>query len=98
MESMSALPKRLGSSLDCAASTAILPLSTNIAVEAAQSSEDPNLFGKALIDSMEGIKQEDSAPLLRDAWQVASNPGFAGPASPYNLVSDFRGRDGAGSD
>src|SRR4029077_9253130 len=61
--------------------------------EAARSAQDPNLYGKALIDSMEGIEQADATPMLRDSWQVAANPQFGS----YNIVSDFKGRDQAGS-
>jgi hypothetical protein len=66
-----------------------LPFKTNFAVEAARSSSNPNLYGKALVDSMEGIKQEDASPLLQDSWQVASVPLEA----TYNTVADFRGRE-----
>ncbi|MFN0118623.1 MAG: hypothetical protein ACKVQC_10075 [Elusimicrobiota bacterium] len=66
-----------------------IPFVSKLSIEAARSSQDPNLFGRALIDSMEGVKQEDSSPLLRDSWLVASNPLFG----THNLVTDFRGRD-----
>jgi len=66
-----------------------LPVTTNLQMEAAQSRKDPNLFGTALIDSMEGIKQEDSASMLRDSWLIASNPA----SLIYNPVSFFTGRD-----
>lgn len=66
-----------------------LPLKTNLAIEAARSDENPNLFGKALIDSMEGIKQEDNASMLEDSWQAAALPQTAG----FNEVADFRGRE-----
>ena len=38
--------------------------------EYAASIRNYNTAGKAIIESMEGIKQEDSASLLRDAWTV----------------------------
>lgn len=66
-----------------------IPVKTNFFIEAARSDDNPNLFGKAIIDSMEGIKQEDASSLLDEAWQPASNP-VSGDA---NLVSDFRGRE-----
>ncbi len=56
--------------------------------------QNPDLFGRAIIDSMEGIQQEDDSTLLRDFWQPASNPDVEGA----NLVSDFRGRDNPASD
>jgi hypothetical protein len=70
-----------------------LPVNTNLTIEEARSTENPNLFGKALVDSMEGIRQEDSASLLEDAWQVAANP----QGDAYNDVSDFRGRESSDS-
>jgi hypothetical protein len=70
-----------------------LPINTNFTIEEARSTENPNLFGKALIDSMEGIRQEDGAPLLKDSWQVAANP----QNGTYNNVTDFRGRDNPSS-
>ncbi|HNF59989.1 MAG TPA: hypothetical protein PLN89_10465, partial [Elusimicrobiota bacterium] len=51
-----------------------VPLKFTLAGEAAQSRENPNLFGKALVDSMEGIRQEDGAVLDLDFWQLASPP------------------------
>lgn len=71
-----------------------IPVKTNFTVEEARSKENPNLFGKALIDSMEGIRQEDAAPLLEDSWQIAANR----QGDEYNDVSDFRGnRNGESS-
>ncbi len=52
-----------------------LPLSLSLSAEVAQSQENPNLFGKALVDSMEGIKAEDQTIMDIDFWQIASNPG-----------------------
>ncbi len=70
------------------------PLKTNLSAEAALSEQNPDLFGRAIIDSMEGIQQEDDSSLLRDFWQPASNPNVEGA----NLVSDFSGRDNPASD
>lgn len=42
--------------------------------EFAQSRQNPNLNQFALIDNMEGIKQEDSTALIATAWGIASNP------------------------
>jgi hypothetical protein len=50
------------------------PLTASLSAEAAQSRENPNLFGSALVDSMEGIKQEDPAAMNALSWQYASNP------------------------
>lgn len=68
-------------------------LKTNLSAEAALSEQNPDLFGRAIIDSMEGIQQEDDSTLLKDFWQPASNPENVGA----NLVSDFRGRDNPAS-
>ena len=53
--------------------------------EFAQSRQNPNLNNFALIDNMEGIKQEDSASLLFSAWNIASNPGGV-PSDPTKLT------------
>lgn len=54
-----------------------LPLKSTFAGEVAQSRRDPNTFGKALIESMEGVKQEDQASLLKESWQRAAHPAQA---------------------
>ena len=53
--------------------------------EFAQSRQNPNLNDFALIDNMEGIKQEDSASLLFSAWGPASNPGNV-PSDPSKFT------------
>ena len=54
--------------------------------EFAQSRQNLNLNDFALIDNMEGIKQEDLAPTLAAQWQIAANPlGGLGPAAPNKL-------------
>ncbi len=50
------------------------PFNTNITAEGAQSSFNPNISGKALIDSMEGIKLKDGFSVDEDAWLVALTP------------------------
>ena len=55
-----------------------------LAGEFAQSRQNLNLNQFALIDNMEGIKQEELAPTLAAQWQIASNPS-AVPASPSQL-------------
>ncbi len=52
--------------------------------EFAQSRQDQNLNPFALLDNMEGIKQQDSTPLLASAWQISSNPS-AVPSDPSKL-------------
>jgi hypothetical protein len=52
--------------------------------EFAQSRQNLNLNQFALIDNMEGVKQEDSTPLLANSWLVASNPS-AIPSDPTGL-------------
>ncbi|HOW89908.1 MAG TPA: hypothetical protein PL037_06470, partial [Elusimicrobiales bacterium] len=48
--------------------------------EVAQSRLNPNLNGNALIDNMEGVKQDDSPGLDHGSWQIASNPPSSEPA------------------
>ncbi len=74
-----------------------LPIKTNLTVEAARSIEDPDLYGKAIVDSMEGIKQDDAAPMLKDSWQVSSNPQATVNGFNTNTVSDFKGQDSPAS-
>jgi hypothetical protein len=50
-------------------------LTGSFAAELAQSRQNLNLNDLALVDNMEGIKQEDSASTLAQAWQIAANPG-----------------------
>jgi len=52
----------------------LLGLRTTLGGEVAQSRLNPNLNGSALIDNMEGIKQDDSAGLDYNYWQIAANP------------------------
>ncbi|MBI3565495.1 MAG: hypothetical protein HY079_09895, partial [Elusimicrobia bacterium] len=42
--------------------------------EFAQSRQNLNLNQFALIDNMEGIRQQDATPTLASSWQIASNP------------------------
>jgi len=63
----------------------LLPkLKASFSGEYAQSRQNPNLNGNALIDNMEGIKQEASAPTTWQSWQIASNPSYSGsvPSDP----------------
>ncbi len=63
----------------------LLPkLKASFSGEYAQSRQNPNLNGNALIDNMEGIKQEATAPTTWQSWQIASNPIYPGsvPADP----------------
>ncbi|OGR48264.1 MAG: hypothetical protein A2X37_05610 [Elusimicrobia bacterium GWA2_66_18] len=60
-------------------------LTVSLAGEFAQSRQNLNLNAFALIDNMEGIKQEDSAPTLASQWQIASNPS-AIPADPAKVA------------
>ncbi|MBK8126688.1 MAG: hypothetical protein IPP09_06075 [Elusimicrobia bacterium] len=65
----------------------LTPAKLNLTAEVAQSRENPNLFGKALIDSMEGIAQEDAVSLQDDAWIYGVNPaGYAPPTRPSSFV------------
>lgn len=63
---------------------------TAFAGEIAQSRQNLNLNAFALIDNMEGIKQEDTASTLAQQWFVASNvsgsaPASLGPVDPTHL-------------
>ncbi|NIM03695.1 hypothetical protein GTN66_06065 [bacterium] len=51
------------------------PFQTKISGELARSLNNPNTWGKAIIDSMEGVKLIDGMPVDKDVWQIASNPG-----------------------
>ena len=53
------------------------PFKTKISGELAMSFNNPNTWGKAIIDSMEGVKLIDGMPTDKDVWQIASNPGGA---------------------
>jgi hypothetical protein len=61
-------------------------LTVSLSGEAAQSRENPNLYGKALVDSMEGVSQEDSLVLDSDFWPLGANPsGYSVPTDPRSL-------------
>jgi hypothetical protein len=62
----------------------IFGLRTTLGGEVAQSRLNPNLNDNALVDNMEGIKQEDAPSLDANFWQIASNPTLA-PAAPGAL-------------
>jgi len=49
-------------------------LKSSFSAEVAQSVRNPNTFGKALIDNMEGIQDETSVSLSKISWQVAATP------------------------
>jgi len=71
----------------------LLPrLTGSFAGEIAQSRANPNLSKRALIDNMEGVKQEDSAGLLSTLWLPASNPTgkSAAPAALTRTTIDER--------
>lgn len=60
--------------------------------EFAQSRQDLNLNQFALIDNMEGIKQEDATSLLASSWFIASNPTSGVPTVQPGMTwtsSDF---------
>jgi hypothetical protein len=59
-------------------------LTVNAALEVAQSRQNVNLNKFALIDNMEGIKQEDSASVIASAWKVSANPGGI-PTDPTRI-------------
>ena len=49
-------------------------LKSSFSAEIAQSVRNPNTFGKALIDNMEGIQDETSVSLNKLSWQIAATP------------------------
>lgn len=49
------------------------PLTTTFSGEVARSLQNPNRAGKALIETMEGIKQADSVSVFRENWVFSSN-------------------------
>src|SRR5882724_3801543 len=57
---------------------AIPMLKSSFSAEAARSVRNPNTFGKALIDNMEGIKDDTSVSMSKLGWQIASNPSAKG--------------------
>jgi hypothetical protein len=64
-------------------------LTVTLAGEFAQSRQNLNLNAFALIDNMEGIKQEEQAPTLATQWQIASNPnGIAAAPNKLNWISE----------
>jgi len=62
-------------------------LKTSLTGEVARSVRNPNTFGKALIDNMEGIQDETTVSLSKVNWQIAATPTDAanpsGPGSQY---------------
>jgi hypothetical protein len=59
-------------------------LKTSIALEGAISQTNPNLNGYAIIDNMENVKDQTTAPLDYHSWQIAANPTMD-PADPTAL-------------
>jgi len=58
-------------------------LKSSLSAEMARSVRNPNTFGKALIDNMEGIQDETTVNLSKLSWQIASNPSFPGQSVTY---------------
>ncbi|OGS24069.1 MAG: hypothetical protein A2314_01510 [Elusimicrobia bacterium RIFOXYB2_FULL_50_12] len=56
-----------------------LPLNFSAGGEIALSNRNPNIMdgGKAIVESMEGIKQEDNASLYYESWQPGATPSGA---------------------
>ncbi|KAF0127121.1 MAG: hypothetical protein FD189_630 [Elusimicrobia bacterium] len=63
----------------------VFGMKMNVGGEIAQSRLNPNLNDFALVDNMEGVKQEDSPAMDRNYWQIAANPA-AGPADPTSVA------------
>jgi len=60
-------------------------LKTSLGGEVAQSRLNPNLNDFALIDNMEGVKQDDSPSMDKNFWFITSNPGPT-PADPLAIT------------
>jgi hypothetical protein len=67
------------------------PAVLGLQAEVAQSKNNPNLYGKALVDSMEGVKQEVEAILGPEAWRPAANanPGSDGVGRADSLWTNL---------
>ncbi|MBN1621348.1 MAG: hypothetical protein JW871_02010, partial [Endomicrobiales bacterium] len=50
------------------------PLSLTLGGEYAQSKQNPNIMNKAIIESMEGVKEEENITLFHESWQPGRNP------------------------
>jgi len=73
----------------------IFGMRMNMGGEVAQSRLNPNLNDFALVDNMEGVKQEDSPAMDKNYWYIAANPS-AGPADPASIgweTVDVKSRD-----
>ncbi|MEF3279384.1 MAG: hypothetical protein K6357_00220 [Elusimicrobiota bacterium] len=62
----------------------IFGMKTSLSGEIAQSRLNPNINDYAIVDNMEGVKQEDSASMDKNYWYIASNPSL-GPSHPDSL-------------
>jgi hypothetical protein len=72
----------------------LLPIVSTFKGEVAQSRLNPDLFDKALVESFEGLKQEDLASPLVINWQISSNPpgGTPIPHLPDTTLSNETGK------
>ncbi|MFH1238515.1 MAG: hypothetical protein V1653_00210, partial [bacterium] len=67
-----------------------VPIKVEISGEIAHSQHSMNDYGKAMIDSMEGVKVEDSIPTGKNLWVPGSNPGQPVSArQPLNLDNEL---------
>ncbi len=73
----------------------IFGMKMNAGGEIAQSRLNPNLNDFALVDNMEGVKQEDAPSMDRNYWYIAANPTTlpADPASVAWETVDVKSRD-----
>lgn len=56
----------------------LLPVTWSVGGEYAQSERNPNIMGKATVESFEGLKQDDSASINYESWQPGANPTIPG--------------------
>ncbi|TPW22112.1 MAG: hypothetical protein FD126_18, partial [Elusimicrobia bacterium] len=56
-------------------------LTANFGAEMAESRSNPNLSKRALVENMEGVRQDDAASLQDSFWQPSQNPAAAAPGN-----------------
>ncbi|TBR23945.1 hypothetical protein EPO15_05015, partial [bacterium] len=56
-------------------------LTATFGAELAQSRSNPNLSKRALVENMEGVRQDDAASLTDSFWQPSQNPAAAAPGN-----------------
>ncbi|MDD3627896.1 MAG: hypothetical protein PHV06_11335, partial [bacterium] len=70
--------------------TADIPLSITLETELAKSIQNPNIFGKAEIDTFEGTKEELMLPVDERIWSPASVPADVTSDSRTQFITSYR--------